>query len=312
MTPAMKGPNMTKLSSALCVAVFFGLALHAAPASAALFKTFVSGTGNDANNCDLATPCRTIPHAITQTVSGGILNCLDGTDFTSTATITASITIDCSGSGAGGGPFIINTANVVVTIKGLTIFVNGAAGIDFRQGAELTVENMNIYQDNGGGILFRPTNNAKLYVTNSIIHENPIGISVDAPAGGFATVVLDGVKLIDNTNEGFRAIGADGGPAQISVRRSVSSFNGTQGFTAATAPGGKGVFMKIDSSEVSYNNGDGVRSNSVNVIIGSSTVLGNNGTGLATYGTGAIFSFGNNIVFDNTIDGSPTGTLPLK
>src|ERR1700730_6953006 len=137
---------MTKLATA-CVALaalVFGL-LAPSPAHAAFFKTFVSkANGNDANNCDIKTPCFTIGHALTQTFGLGEVHCADAGNFDELVTITFSVTIDCDAS-AIIGPFIINGAGVTVTIRNGSV-VNGGtpAGIDFQTGAALILQNLYI------------------------------------------------------------------------------------------------------------------------------------------------------------------------
>ena len=57
--------------------------------------TWVSGGGDDNNNCSQTAPCQTFAAAISKTAAGGEMNCLDKSDF-GPVTITKSITIDCT------------------------------------------------------------------------------------------------------------------------------------------------------------------------------------------------------------------------
>src|SRR5437016_1197792 len=61
------------LASAL--GVFLALYPNAAPAQNG--RSYVSRLGSDANNCQLATPCRGFLTALANTTNGGIINCLD-------------------------------------------------------------------------------------------------------------------------------------------------------------------------------------------------------------------------------------------
>jgi hypothetical protein len=92
---------MTKLawSAILGIALIASLLLLVAPAEAQATRTWVSGVGDDANNCSRTTPCKTFRGAITKTADGGIINCLDSSGF-GFVTITKSITIDCGGHSA--------------------------------------------------------------------------------------------------------------------------------------------------------------------------------------------------------------------
>jgi hypothetical protein len=80
--------------------------LASAPAEALNSKSFVSSVGADGNDCvSIATACRTFPRAHDQTFDGGQIACVDSLDFLqTTTTITKSITIDCAGTSATGGP----------------------------------------------------------------------------------------------------------------------------------------------------------------------------------------------------------------
>ena len=64
--------------------------LYASPACAQASRTWVSGIGDDANPCSRTSPCKTFAGAISKTVAGGEINCLDPGGF-GALTITKSI-----------------------------------------------------------------------------------------------------------------------------------------------------------------------------------------------------------------------------
>src|SRR6266498_2349848 len=165
---------MTRISLAFAASAAVLVALLPPTPAQALFRTYVSRGGSDANNCDRPPPCLTMGRAVQQTTSGGIASCLDSNDYTQTVTIDKSMTVDCAsvpGTSAA-GPFIINTPGVKVTIKNVVIFVNGSPGISFTDGASLVVENCFI-RNNPVGISFAPTAvGAKLVVTDTLIKDN--------------------------------------------------------------------------------------------------------------------------------------------
>src|SRR3569833_3224253 len=88
----------TKMTWLLATAVF-GLA-YAGPAYAQATRTWVSGTGDDANPCSRTAPCKTFAGAISKTAAGGEINCIDTGGY-GAVTITKSITIDCTSTDAG-------------------------------------------------------------------------------------------------------------------------------------------------------------------------------------------------------------------
>src|SRR5947199_4073101 len=120
-----KGFPMTKITSSLSVATLLGLCLHVAPAHAQLSRTAVSAArGNDANNCDVATPCRSFQRAHDQTNSDGEVTVLDPGGY-GALTITKSISIVNDGVGE---------ASILVSgdSTGITINAGAAAYINLR------------------------------------------------------------------------------------------------------------------------------------------------------------------------------------
>ena len=105
-------------------------------AQAQSYRTWVAGSGNDANPCTYALPCQTYARAITQTTAGGEINTESAGEF-GPVTIDKSITIDgggafsgiLAGSTAGGGVIGVVTiddsatatpSTAVVTLRNLS------------------------------------------------------------------------------------------------------------------------------------------------------------------------------------------------
>jgi hypothetical protein len=121
------------------------LVLQAVPGHAQATRTWVSGVGDDANPCSRTAPCKTFAGAISKTVSGGEIDCLDPGGF-GAVTITKSITIDCSGTfgsvlAAGTNGINVNGLGITVNLRGLSIngVGTGLVGINFISGNSLTV-----------------------------------------------------------------------------------------------------------------------------------------------------------------------------
>src|ERR1700722_18403572 len=81
--------NATMTASVILCAI-------AGQAFAQATRTWVSGTGDDANPCSRTAPCKTFAGAISQTAAGGEIDALDPGGF-GTLTITKAITIDGGG-----------------------------------------------------------------------------------------------------------------------------------------------------------------------------------------------------------------------
>src|ERR1700729_3674898 len=108
-------------------------------ASAQATRTWVSGTGDDANQCSRTAPCKTFAGAISKTATGGEIDALDPGGF-GAVTITKAITID------GTGPTL------------------GLNGISFLVGLNLVVENCTIFNFSQHGIADASTTaNGSLY-----------------------------------------------------------------------------------------------------------------------------------------------------
>jgi len=120
---------MGRITATLLVAAFGGLCLYAAPAHAQLSRTFVSAAvGNDANNCDRLTPCRTFQGAHDKTNPDGEITVLDPGGY-GALTITKSVSIVNDGMGeasvlvSGGATGIIINAGPAsyINLRGITI-----------------------------------------------------------------------------------------------------------------------------------------------------------------------------------------------
>jgi len=310
---------MSKITTSILFAVPLVLSMYAAPANAQATRTWVSGVGDDANPCSRTAPCKTFAGAISKTATGGTIDCLDPGGFGG-VTITKSILIDCSTVTAGvlvsgTNAVIVSGAGVHVVLRGLTIegLGTGLSGIRFSQGASLTVEGCTIKQFNNAGIEFVPSGAAQLFVSDSVISFNGNsssgggGIFVD-PGAGSALVTLQRVQLKRNF-EGFRASGAGAGVVFANIQDTLVSANGSFGIIAV---GGAAVTLDIQRSSSNLNGGAGIRASGAGaqIFIGSSMVTAND-IGFSAVNGGAIFSFGNNAVDNNTSNGAATGPAGL-
>src|SRR5215831_9237548 len=117
---------MTKIAS-LFVATLLALSCHVLSAQAQLARTYVSSLGNDANDCNRLTPCRTFQRAHDATLASGEITVLDAGGY-GAVTITKAISIINDGVGEAGvlvsGGFSGITINAGqfdnVALRGLT------------------------------------------------------------------------------------------------------------------------------------------------------------------------------------------------
>jgi hypothetical protein len=213
--------------SALLVTV---AALFAAfPASAqGLFRAYVSSTGSDANPCNLPSPCRLLPAALTAVADGGEIWMLDSANFNGApVNVTKSVTIlaipGAVGSvvANGGNAINVNGAGIKVTLRNLVIihFASSADGVSFVQGSQLLVEGCEIANVLGNGINAQASG-GRLLVRNTVIRG--VGLS-GVSAGNGVTASLNGIHI--------ERVGGDGvtivAPSTIAVSDTVLAANVT-------------------------------------------------------------------------------------
>lgn len=310
----------------LCVAAV-ALSVASAGAYAQATRTWVSGVGDDANPCSRTAPCKTFAGAISKTAAKGTINTLDPGGF-GAVTITKPITIDGGGVTYGGilssltNGIIVNTpgATDVVRIRNLTIegASTGTSGIKFLQGGTLFLDNVrisdiNAASPNGYAVQFTPSGSSQLIVTNSIFDNNLTGggILVTPGASGQALVSIANTKLVGNT-VGLRA----NGRTVVSMRNCVVAGNINSG-VLAIGSSTEVSSMTVENCMISNNGATNASSAGVYangdlaVIRLSKNVITGNAYGIRAVFGSSVISFGNNLLDDNAIDGSPTATVPL-
>jgi len=284
--------------------------------------TFVSHAGLDTNDCtNMGSACLTFNHAYAQTSPGGTIYCLDSGDFGGNGlTITTSVTIDCTGANGkaiatlGRNAFNINGAGIVVIFRGLNIdgfgsSGQGAIGINVIQAAAVQLEGCAISRfqtDASQGIRIAPASGfTTVTITDTFVDSNGLGIFV--LGGNGLLMTLKRVTMANNTFGGFRASGAGSG-VFANIVDSIANNNGTNGFVATSPAGGSAVVLDIQHSGASLNQQAGILADgaAASITIGASTVTANS-TGLARTNGGAILSYGDNRVDNNSSNGSPSG-----
>src|SRR5215208_690533 len=200
--------------------------LLAAPAHAQATRTWVSGTGNDANPCSRTAPCQTFAGAISKTATAGEINCLDSSGF-GTLNITKSITIRCKGvigsilaSGTTG--IIINSATARVLIDGLDIMGanTGTTGIRIIAAQKVWIKGVTISQFLNNGINVESTS-AHVFVDDSFILNNGQTLGT---FGGVNVAGTSNVTNLRNTQILFNGNGATGFSVNASSASAIMSL----------------------------------------------------------------------------------------
>jgi len=314
---------MIKATRFVCLSALLCLCL-AVPAQAQLARTFVSSLGNDANDCQRLTPCRTFQGAHDKTLANGEITVLDPGGY-GAVNITKAISIINDGVGEAGvlvsgglsGMTINAGASDSISLRGLTIKgigFGGGDGIVFNTGSSITIENCAIRTLTGPGIRFLPQGSGRLAVSNTVVTDNASsGITV-APVGSGITVsaVLSRVELHNNTGHGFIANGGGStGTIRTTIADSVASGHGVAGFALSAFPGEAPTSLMVVRS-VTANNAWGFNLNGGNATLraGQSAVTGNTFSWAADNGA-VLRSYGDNNI-DGNADGDPAPTTIAK
>ena len=278
--------------SAPLIVVVGALALPGA-AFAQATRTWVSGTGDDANPCSRTAPCKTFAGAISKTATNGEIDALDPGGF-GTVTITKSITIDGKGFvssvlGSGTNGVTINGANAKVTLRNLSIAGagTGLAGVRILAAKSVRILNTDIFSFATGIQDVPSADKSRLVVQDSTIYDNSVaGISM-VPTGGSTTTARATIRSsdVDDNGDGIVADGTSARAALYLMRTSISDNGSTSGT-------GFGVHAISNA---------GVR-------MGASEITGNL-VGLQADSGATIDSFKDNDLVGNILDGAPTGII---
>jgi hypothetical protein len=307
----MKNVALSLAAALLCLA---------SAAHAQATRTWVSGVGDDANPCSRTAPCKTFAGAISKTAPSGEINVLDPGGF-GAVTITKALSIVNDGAIAGvlvsgTNAIIINAGvNDAVTLRGLDIngLGTGLNGIRFIAGKALHVQNTRIYCFQQG-IDFEPNQlSAQLEVQDTNLSENSgNGILVLPAVGGSAKVSVDHVHSTNNSGDGFKS-DATNGSISATLRESVFTANGGNGIHSFS-PGASASILMVDhcstqnhSSNSSASVGNGIFSDTgsgSSVLITDNTISGNR-VGVFSSGSATMTSFGNNHNNGNGTNGTP-------
>src|SRR5215469_1550581 len=174
---------MTKISMPLLWAIstipLLPLAANAGGRVSPLMRTYVSGTGSDANPCTATSPCATFQAALALTQAGGEIFVLNSANY-GPITINKAVTITSEGAVAG----ILATSGAAITISaGVNDVVNlrglgvdganaGSVGIQFNSGKSLTVQNSFVRNFTSSGINFAPGASSTLFISDTVVTNN--------------------------------------------------------------------------------------------------------------------------------------------
>lgn len=201
-------------------------------------RTWVSGVGDDANPCSRTAPCKTFAGAISKTVKGGEINCLDAGGF-GAVTITKSVTIDGTAvMSAILGPSMtginINITDAadpgVVRIRGLTLngTGTGTTGIKISAASKVSIENTIIDGFTDGIVAATTGGKTQVFVKDGSIRNIP-GTAISAAAAG-NQIALSNVSVVFNN----RGLATSAGGTIVSFKNNIFFANTTDGEPTST------------------------------------------------------------------------------
>jgi hypothetical protein len=296
--------------------------------------------GNDASACTLQAPCPLLPAALAAIKAGGEIWMLDSANFnvapvniTKSATILAVPGALGSVVANGGDAIVVNAPGISVTLRNLvvlnlsggTVGASGLNGVSLFDGANLTIEDCEIYGMSGRGIRAFASG-AKITVRRSIVRDNAFrGISLS----GALTATMDGVHVLNSpvgvvagpglnmtiSNSviaGSNDVGAAGvavkaqtdASATVNLAIENSVIRSSDTGLAATSDGGS-TLVTVTRSSISQN-GTGVltalSAGGAVVVLSGSAVTHNGVAGADTSGGGAIQTLQNNVFQFNNVN----------
>ena len=278
-------------------------------------RSFVSTTGNDANNCTPGNECRSFSRAISVTNSGGDIIAI---------------------SSGGYGPFTINKSITVMGAPGVVASITAVAdGIDIGAGPtdKIVLRGLSINATGSVGDGINASGFRTLAIENCSVVGGATGISVVGPATSYATIsdstvrgsiglygffVGSSVTLLrcraeSNSGSGFhfQVFSQD---AFISAVDIVSTGNMSYGIYVACSTMANTATLDLYRSVITKNNGAGVYADgsagngAVVVRVADSMVTENGAGGFVQTGSATFNSMGNNFVAGN-VGGDTLGTI---
>ena len=320
------------------IAVLVCIAFGTSIAQAQALRTWVSGTGDDANPCSRTAPCKTFAGAISKTAINGEIDAMDPGGY-GTVTITKSMTLDGTGTFAGIAATVGSGITIIFTNSDTTdpLKTVRLRGIEITGGGSTTcggvncgtktgirgvyvspsslgqpkvmLDDMVIDGFTGDGIFFN-ANGGDLIVRNTVSRNNDgAGIKLDSLGVNLVHASIENSTLVLN-GDGVRVEDA----VRASIKDSSLSNNTANGLAAINVSSGSQT--QILHSLISENRQNGIQAGGnitfATVQVAESMIVHNN-VGVAFSGAnGRINSWGNNYVSLNGTDGTfSTGATPL-
>jgi hypothetical protein len=312
-----------RTASVIAAAVTAASLLAASDAAAQAARTFVSGSGSDANPCTLTAPCRSFAQALTQTNAGGEITILDPAGY-GAVNITKSVSIINDGVGEAGvtvtsasNAIVVNVgASDVVNLRGLTLVGGGIGnqGVLFNNLGKLNIQNC-VIRGFTDGIELNPTGTAQFNISDTLVSDvSDIGIVLQSGGSGTVTAVFNRVQASGAVNEGILVNGINStGSVNATITSSTVNASTTAFGVNVVSTNNKAITRVMIVNSVVSDNSVGVVVNGMNAtaFLAKTTIAGNT-TAFSNSNSGALFSFGDNSIKSNGNDGGVISLVATK
>jgi hypothetical protein len=309
---------MMKSLSLVLLVIALVCSMHSDPAQAQ--RVFVSATGSDGNPCTFVSPCRTFQHAHDIVPSGGEIDVLDPAGY-GALTINKAISIQGHGfsgiSAPSGTAITINAGSSdKINLRGLLIdgVGTGNNGISLVTGSALEIQDTLIRNFLGYGIHIGALNPLALLVSNTHISDissntNPNG---SVYIGGTVTGAFDHVEVENGLHDGIILDGQSSFAVNLTISNSIVAKHVGEGIICHSVNSTPSVLL-VQSSTIAHNAGSGLNAFGTGAVLRvTKSAITDNGTGFAFSSGGILESFGDNALRGNTADGAATVTVPLQ
>jgi hypothetical protein len=272
-------------------------------------NTWVSGaTGDDANPCSLAAPCKTFAGCVPKTFLNGQMAALDAANY-GNVTLTQAVTVDGTGTNAlvtvsnpmGAGITVAAATTDVVILRNLCL--NGLAttptGVQVNSVKQLIIEGCTIFGFTGSAINIALSAGADIIIKDSVIIGGTTGININSSAGT-VQVSLSNVSIQETTTA---AIDAHVGTVDI--------YDSEITLNTGTAILGEGSSQVNCTNNLVASNGTGFMAMPGATVRISNNDIFNNTTGIGS-GGGIVATANNNREAGSTTSGSATTSIILQ
>jgi hypothetical protein len=293
------------------------LALLPLGAQAQIFRAYLSITGNDANPCTVAAPCRLLPAALSAVADGGEIWLLDSANFNAgTVNVTKSVSIVAvpgqvaSIVAVGGQPaLVVGNPGLTIGLRNLAFTKNannpGTTGVYVTAASQLSIENCFFANLATQGIWL---NGAAVVHVRDSVFRNIADNAMLVMNGGTAHVLRSQFFSTGGLNARLET-----GSATTTLEVADSLISGGSTGVAASMVAASGITRAfVTRSTIQGTTGalyaQTLDSGSATIAVSSTSLVGNNQPYFTTGAGAAIKSMGNNNITGNALVGNGTFT----